>query len=207
MLNITQDLLREIETKINELDDEYSHVRGKILTEADLKCSIFMKLHEIPILAEPEEIAEGGILASKIHSELSWFNEKYQLQIRPDITILDPSSLKVFPFSQISRDSPSKGFEFMGDAIIFELKFNRKSTGIDEHYFKNQIKDDFDKIERLNERIDREIQEGAEGKIFCYFIIFNRTNITCQEFDDFIAQYGENERYKFIYKSGNEPID
>lgn len=87
--------------------------------------------------------------------------------------------------------SASKGFYFEGGGIIFELKFNRyKST----KKFLKEIQKDFEKFDKLKRLHD---------DIYCYFVIFNKTNNLCHELQNFINNNSSTSQHKLIYKSGN----
>jgi len=202
-MKITPTIKEIIEQKIEEIKDEYQKTQGLILTEGDLKCIIFSKLFALPEFAEKARTKDFDICAIPIHSELSWYGEEDKLSIKPDITILDPENLSIIhglngvPF-------PSKSCHFVGHAIIFEIKFIRDKTGITPTIFQGPIMNDFNKIKGLFDRLS--MQDGVKDT-FCYFIIFNKTNKTCEEFDDFInrGQYNlpYSDYFKYIYVTGN----
>jgi len=51
-------ILPQIDEKIREIEAEYQVTKGLILTEDDLKCILFKKLHEIDsVLDDPRWIA------------------------------------------------------------------------------------------------------------------------------------------------------
>jgi hypothetical protein len=92
---------------------------------------------------------------------------------------------------------PRKQYEFGGNALIFELKYIRTKI-LSEFIFKKEIKKDFDKIQRLIEKLNNECNPA---KVFCYFIVFTKTLNYCTAFTQFIRDKGESENYKFIIKS------
>jgi hypothetical protein len=81
-----------------------------------------------------------------------------------------------------------------------ELKFIRNKTGIQNTTLKGPITKDFEKIKRLFAKLE---SQNKADEVFCYFIIFNKTNIKCKEFDLFIEQNGQSNRHKIIYGTGN----
>lgn len=198
-----------IEQKITELEKEYQKMQGLILTEDDLKCSLYNKLMQIPEVSQRIETQDKQICANSIHTEVSWYDNNNNLTIKPDITILEPEHLSILhrycsnlrlPSKQFPR-LPSKQFSFSGTAIIFELKFIRNKTGIRPTTFKGQIMKDYRKIQGLFARLD---SQEMPNNVFCYFVIFNKTNITCRVFDRFIEEQNrQSNRYKFIYATGN----
>jgi hypothetical protein len=190
-----------IEAKIKEIEKEYHQSPGIILTEDDLKCSVYGKLMEIPELSAKTSTQDPHICANSIHAEVSWYDDNGKLTIKPDVTVLEPKNLSILHgcYGYGAR-LPSKQFEFFGKAIILELKFIRNKTGIRYATLNGLIKKDFIKIERLFERLE---SQGKPDEVFCYFIIFNKTNIKCREFDHFIEQNRQSDRHKILYATGN----
>lgn len=194
-----------IEQKIAEIEQEYQKTQGLILTEDDLKCLFYRKLMQIPNLSKRTRTNDKKIYAKPIHTEVSWYDDDGKLTIKPDITILEPEHLSILHKygGQGKLRLPSKQFAFYGKAIIFELKFVRNKTGITLKSFNgsnNSIMKDYDKIQKLFERLE---SQERPNEVFCYFVIFNKTNIKCSEFDSFIQQNGESSRHKIIYATGN----
>jgi len=190
-----------VEEKIRDLEREFQQCQGLILTEDDLKCLVFGKLMEIPDLSEKEITLDTYISASPVHAEVSWYDDNRKLTIKPDITILDPQNLSVLHGCYGDHAKlPSKQFEFYGKAIILELKFIRNVTGIKSATLRGPIWKDFEKIKRLFERLE---SQGYPDDVFCYFLLFNKTNTKCREFDSFVEQNGQSDRHKIIYATGN----
>ena len=189
-----------IEQKITEIEQEYKQTQGLILTEDDLKCLLYSKLMQIPELSQKIETQDKGIYSKSIHTEVSWYDIREKLAITPDITILEPEHLSILHRYGNKLSLPSKQFSFSGKAIIFELKFIRNKTGIRPTTFNGQIMKDYEKIRKLFARLD---SQEAPDAMFCYFVIFNKTDIKCSEFDDFIKQNGQSNRHKIIYATGN----
>ena len=196
-----------IEQKITGIEQEYQKTQGLILTEDDLKCLFYRKLMQIPNLSKRSRTNDKKIYAKPIHTEVSWYDKDGRLAIKPDITILEPENLSIL--YKYNRDGsklklPSKQFAFNGKAIIFELKFIRNKTGITRKTFNGSIMNDYTKIQNLFERLDS--QEMPDG-IFCYFVIFNKTDIKCNEFEDFRERNRESYRHKIIYATGKVLLD
>lgn len=190
-----------IEQKIAEIEGEYQQTKGLILTEDDLKCLLYGKLMQIPELLQPIETQDLEIYANSIHTEVSWYDNDGKLTIKPDITILEPEHLSILHRYGSNLRLPTKQYSFNGNAIIFELKFIRNKTGIRQTTFNGLIMNDYKKIKRLFSKLD--LQYMPES-VFCYFVIFNKTNIKCREFDQFIEEEnGRSNRYKIIYATGN----
>lgn len=190
-LHNDENLKRNIEVKLEELGEYYNQNKGVILTETDLQCILYNKLLEIPQLNRIERTANNEeIYSHYVHTEISWFDDNGKLTLKPDISLISPSSLKVGN-GQKGLAMPTKGFYFMGGGIIFELKFNRyKST----KKFLSEIKKDFEKFKKLD-RLHRDI--------YCYFVVFNKTSNMCNELINFIQNYNSSSKHKIIYKSGN----
>ena len=192
-----------IEQKITEIEEEYQRTQGLILTEDDLKCLLYSKLMQISELSQPRETQDRQIRANSIHTEVSWSDANGRYTIRPDITILEPECLSILHGKGSKLPLPSKQFEAHGKAIVFELKFIRYKSGITLKVFdgkKSSIMKDYRKIQRLFDILD---SQGKPNDMFCYFIIFNKTNKKCGEFDRFIERNGESIRHKIIYVTGN----
>jgi len=200
-----------IERKIAEIEKEYQQTQGLILTENDLKCLLYKKLMQITKLSKPIETQDQKIYANSIHTEVSWYDKNDKLTIKPDITILEPEYLSILSkydkYKSIKLPLPNKEFSFYGKAILFELKFIRNKKGITPKIFnnpKNSIERDFKKIQELFERLK---SQGGDNDVFCYFVIFNKTDIKCKEFEHFMGQNRHGHRYKVIYATGNVQIN
>lgn len=197
---IDENIKKLIEQKIAEIEKEYQQTQGLILTEDDLKCVLYGKLMQIFELSNSKETRDQhNIYATFVHTEVSWYDQNNKLTKRPDITVLEPENLSILQRDDHKLELPSKGCSFSGDAIIFELKFIRNKAGITQRTL-NPIKKDYEKIQKLFEKL-RDLK--ASNNVFCYFVIFNKTNIKCREFDIFIERNGQGESYKIIYATGN----
>lgn len=189
-----------IEQKIREIGQNYQQAQGLILTEDDLKCLFYERLSQIQSLSNRARTQDRQITASYIHTEVSWYDDNDRLTIKPDITILDPEHLSILHRYGSDLRLPSKQFHFVGKAIIIELKFIRNKTGIRLSTVNGPIKKDYNKIQKLFAIFD---SQDKPNDLFCYFVIFNKTNIRCKEFDRFIQQHGQSHRHKIIYATGN----
>ncbi|MEJ3718119.1 hypothetical protein WGM54_08890 [Paenibacillus polymyxa] len=189
---------------INKIEQEYQLIKGLILTESDLKCHLYYRLMQKMRYKSPYPTQENMIYANSVHSELPWYDDQNKLTIKPDITILEPGALSIVRGVGGRLKLPSKQFEFSGKALIFELKFIRGKKGITKRVFDERILPDLMKIQRLFQRID---SQGVFGHVFCIFVIFNKTNKVCDEFSEFIKEYGEGDDYKVVYGTGNVDMD
>lgn len=201
---IDDNIKKLIEDKIDEIEKEYQRIQGLILTEDDLQCLLYNKLIQISELSAPKRAKEHTaghreVYATSIHSEITWYDQDNKLKIRPDITILEPENLNILQKGEYKIKLPSKEYSFSGDAIIFELKFVRNKTGITRVTL-NTIKEDYEKIQKIFKRL-RDLK--ASNEIFCYFVIFNKTDIKCREFSDFLEQNRLSKSHKIIYATGN----
>ena len=190
----------EIVSTIKNIEKEYQMIKGLILTESDLKCHIYLRLMQKMKYKYPSLTRDAGIYANQIHSELSWYDDSGKLTIKPDITILESSGLSIVRGSGNRINLPSKQYEFKGRAIIFELKFIRDKRGITTKIFNQKIMPDYNKIQRLFNRLD---MQGMFNQVFCFFVIFNKTNKVCKEFIEFINSNGFSDRHKILYGTGN----
>ena len=112
----------EIESEIARLADDYAAHRALILTERDLQCQLYNRLTAIPMLAGHFPTEDPGITGSRVHADLSWFDNNKRLSILPDISIVEVEHLRTL--ASVTRGRlPSKQFAFSGNAIIFETKF------------------------------------------------------------------------------------
>ncbi|EJQ42360.1 hypothetical protein IEE_03925 [Bacillus cereus BAG5X1-1] len=193
--------LARIEGKVSEIEREFQRIQGLILTEDDLKSILFSKLMSIPEFFSPRQTRDSNIYATALHTEVSFFNEAEELRIIPDISIIEPEHLSILHFfNDDGLDFPSKQYSFGGKAIIFELKFIRNKNGITYSKFRNEILKDFEKIQELFQRLDN---LDMSNDVFCYFIIFNKTDIYCNQFQEFLETHRNDARYKIIYATAD----
>lgn len=198
---MNENINQSIEEKIVELSILFDENKGIILTEDDLKYHLVNKLFEIEYLSGFHKTYDESIKAVKIHCELSWYDENGKLTIKPDITIIEPFNLSILHGINFKK-VPSKGFNFVGEAIIFELKFIRNKKGITNKLFKDEILKDWNKINRLINKLSLPPIENIPQ---CYMVIFSKYNIVCDDFTKLILQ-NNNEHIKIIYHSGNVNI-
>ncbi len=213
---ITSVLKKKIERIIADIEREYHNTQGLILTEDDLKClihsrlrSYFWSLHYTlrrqrmlndtikGNLTWRMRTSDQHIYASPVHAEIPWYDDNDRLAIRPDITILEPKTLSILHGLDDPR-LPSKQFEFGGQGIILELKFIRNRTGLGRDDVEEVLKD-FKKITRMCDRLAR---QGKSEDLFCYLVVFNKTDIVCNEFLQFMQDNGVGPHHKVIYATG-----
>lgn len=196
---LSRELRTIIEEKIAEIEREYQQIQGLILTEGDLKCLLYGKLSQVRWLAQPTDTEDPGIRANCVHTEVSFYDERGHLAIKPDITILEPQHLSILHGRGYRVRLPSKQFQFGGRTIVFELKFIRNKNGINKTMFR-KIREDYNKIQRLVATMD---SQGMPNDVFCYLVIFNKTNRKCAQFTRLIKEENkESNRHKIIYATG-----
>lgn len=200
---LDDEIKKLIEQRIEEIEKEYQQTQGLILTEDDLKCLLYARLTQILKLPDSERTEDPQeVYGTFIHSEITWYDLNNKLRIKPDITILNPKNLRIVQRDSDKLKLPSKEFSFSGDAIIFELKFVRNKAGINLKITKS-IKKNFEKIQKVFDRLH---ELKASNKVFCYFVIFNKTDVKCKEFESFVKDNGQGNAHKIIYASGNAVI-
>lgn len=192
-------ILADIEDQIDKLAVAYSEAPGLILTEDDLKCLLHSKLSGLSPFRGAFVTQDPGVLATTVHSEVSWFDSKNKLTIKPDLTILDPQRLKILSGNARRASLPSKGYGFDGKAIILELKFIRQKSGITDSLYNREILRDWQKIERLRKKLE---DQGSTDAIFCYFVIFNKGAAACRNFGRFLSENRNGVNHKILYKPG-----
>lgn len=175
---ITNENKAEITRAVQEIATEFRASPGIILTEDDLKCRLFGRLSNSSTFGGVHATADEGISASKVHAEVSWFGDDGKLTIKPDLTILDPSCMSLTRSMKDNMRFPSKRFHFIGQSIIFEIKFVRDGRKFKRSEFKS-IERDFEKILGLFERLSG---SGHEKLVFCYFVIFSKGHIASEDF-------------------------
>lgn len=196
--------IESILIKISELEREYQDCQGLILSEDDLKCQLFSKL--TTVCNNDNETIDSGIKGSPLHSEINFFNEKGELKLRPDISIIEPNELSILHSVNLTvknnriyfERTSGKEFEFSGNTIIIELKFCKNKSGINSRHIKTYLKD-IEKIQRLQNIIN--VNSHGNYKILGVFVIFNKTNLKASGFDDVCKL--ENESLRIFYGTGN----
>ena len=203
---LNYEVVSDIEAAVRSIENEYRRNQGLILTESDLAALIYARLRVLfhkpgnkSGLYWHMRTQDPDVLASPLHLEVPWYDLNGKLKIRPDITILEPAQLSILHRYGDGLRLPSKQFEFAGNAIILELKFIRYKSGITVHALE-QIARDFSKVREnlMNARGNPNLL----GSPYCLFVIFNKTDNRCAEFDQYLAEHAEGDWYKYIYGSG-----
>ena len=193
-----------IENIIRNIEKEYQRNQGLILTESDLGSLIYCKLRGILLSRNPRNDSglqwrmrtqDQHIFACPVHLEAPWYDDDGRLTVRPDITILEPGHLSILHSYGDGLRLPSKQFAFAGKAIVLELKFIRSKKGITPHVLK-QVAKDFGKIDELR-------RNHNPGTLYCLFVVFNKTDNRCIEFEQYLSGHMGSDWYKYIYSTGN----
>lgn len=172
-------LCPKIDHALRRVEAHFRTVPGLILTESDLKCVLYQELASLPALKEPVRNPDD-LLATSIHTEVSWFDPEKKLSIISDLAILDPRCLQIQqgPYNSHrwyhervrkahQQPLPSKGYAFGGMAINFELKFAR--TWVEYALWSAQ--NDYKKIKNLEGIL---AQTHMPGEMFHYIVVFSR---------------------------------
>jgi hypothetical protein len=201
---LDEKVLKDIESKVKEIEQIFKRIKGLILSESDLKCLIYHKMYGY--FSAPEQTEDEGIKAISLHSEISWFDEEKKLTIRPDITIIDPRNLNISKNAHnytitndgtIKRRKAGKPFYFWGKGIIIEIKFISKKSGVDQKTIDSIGKDvaKYQRLARIND------------KLLCLLVVFNKTNNGFDLFERNREQWGQIPNLKIIYGSSCMRVD
>lgn len=191
-----------IQTVVESVYAKAKQIPGLILTEGDLKCHLFLELAKSPEFSSPVQTQENHILATPLHTEVSWFDKDEKLTIKPDITILSPEHLSIIYERHTCKLPPRKQFSFDGQAFIFELKFIRSWSGFTSSKL-DEVKKDFQKIKSLFDRLHG---IRAANDTFCYFIVFSRYRCTNPDWNNFFRENDKHEHWRCIYRSLDVPL-
>ena len=205
-MSLNYDVIPEIVNTIRSIEDEYQYNQGLILTESDLGSLLYGHLRDIFFRRPPVNNSglywrmstqDPHIFASPLHLEAPWYDNDGKLTIRPDITILEPAQLSILHRYGDGFRLPSKQFEFAGSAIIMELKFIRYKSGITIRALEG-IRKDFNKIENLRRRRNTDLMDS----LYCLFVVFNKTDNRCPEFDEYLSKQAQGEWFQYVYGTG-----
>lgn len=184
-------LKSQIEKKIDDIEEYYNNYKGVILTETDLQCIMYQKLLEIEQLSRIEQTNNReDIKTHCVHTKISWSDSEGKITIEPDISLVKPLNLTIdHDIKDLTK--PTKEAHFTEGGIIFKLKFNKYKSSV---RLLDEIKKDFTKFRRLKQ---------INNKIFCYFVVFNKTNYIHKELEKFLQNNLSSDTHKIIYKTGN----
>lgn len=202
-------LLYQVERCISRINLEYRLTPGSILTEHDLRCQLHNRLSALPELRRASPIQDRKTLGTRIHHDLSWYDQNDKLRIRPDITILEPECLTIpdcrpnrvldlfsgCGYRRGNNTLPSKEFAFAGNAITIELKFARNGITQAMDRF---VRKDLEKTKRLFQILD---DRGEGETVFSYLVILNRFQQPPWQTSlaKFLAENRIGRRHKILY--------
>jgi hypothetical protein len=212
LLNFSS-LIPQIDGVLAHLGEEMRRVPGLVLTEDDFQCRLYSMLSAIPELEEPRPTLDPDVLATPVHSEVSWYDEAGRLLIRPDITILEPEHLSLLhgylpPIPAGSEPEleptawpplPNKGFEFGGRAVVFELKFARYGLN---RVMTSKVLEDWVQAQRLLSLL---AARGEAGSTFVYIVVANKfaQKPTRGPLYELMRAFGESSLHKIVYIPGS----
>ena len=124
MDKVTQSWIDATKRALRNLQENYNIHRGLVLTEGDLECHMFSELLRQPEFSGYHPSRDRAYSTSFIHSQVTWFKPAQMSGFEVDITICDPSRLRVVKQEMLEK-WPSKGFVYDGQCVAIELKFIR----------------------------------------------------------------------------------
>ena len=138
---------------IKELVLEFEKNPFNFLSEDDVKCHLFMKLWSKGNFDRLQRTEDGQEI-SALHSEVTYFDERHELSVHTDISIINPEQTDVYSRGRRHRGSGaelSKQYEFRESFAVVEIKYNRGtwSKGNTKRYWTN----DLEKLQKLQKRI------------------------------------------------------
>ncbi len=187
---IDEHLIPRIENEIRDLASDCKWIPGLVLTADDFKCQLFLRLLRLPG-ADQSYQSEDGLWASPLHAEVPWFDKSHNLRLKPDITITDPSRLRVL--GPPKGHPRSKYFAFSGDSVLIELKYCRREDSISPHDVEI-IRDDVQKIQLL---IDIALKRGSP-KIYGVVAVLSRYPGRCAELQKLEDEVAAHQAIKLI---------
>ena len=127
---------------IRDLQREYSHNKGLILTEGDLECHLYKRLTDSPNFNNYAKTKSSDWKTGFVHSQITWFKRENDSGFRVDLTVLKPENLSIQDYEN-SETYPHKGYFHDGMVVAIELKFIRTA---EETEIENKAKEDYLKI-------------------------------------------------------------
>ncbi len=130
------------------IESFYSQNRNpkSFLTEDDVRCKLFAKLHS----------GLRGFRSVSVHAEVRWYggnqNGRNKLKYRSDLVVIDKNDLQIndniFPL-------PSKGYGFNRYYAIIEIKLRRPNDKNSDNKYKQIIQKDINKLREIKERTSK----------------------------------------------------
>lgn len=204
-ISINQELVDRIIKELQSLESEFQEHKALLLTEDDLKCHVFKRIHSL--IPDNTQTVDSDVSGSALHSEVKFFDENGKLTLIPDLTLISPKNISIYHSVEFRIKKkgpkygplPSKSFEIGGDAIIIELKFCREQTGITETDIAS-YQTDLDKIKRLQRLVLS--RSGGRDKLFGIVAVFNKTNLGRNLYEEFKTRNSEENRIYIFYGTG-----
>ena len=142
-----------LQSCINEIVSEFEENSFNFLSEDDVKCHLFMKLWTKGDFSKFQN-TEDGQKISALHSEVTYFDERHELNVHADISIINPEQTDVYSRGRRYEGTGaklSKQYEFRESFVVVEIKFNKGawSKGNTKRYWTN----DLEKLRELQRRI------------------------------------------------------
>lgn len=191
---------QDIENFVREIERDYQHTQGLILSEHDAQCLLYSKIsaHLARERHSRLQTADQGIWASPLHTEINFLDANRELLIRPDITLLDVQDVSLTQRGA-TRLVQRKGFAFWGSAIVIELKFCKYLKGITPR-FADSVRRDCEKIEELRRRL---YPQSENPTLSGLVVVFSRSNRHCDSFSQLLDYYSRNPVVKIVYATSN----
>jgi hypothetical protein len=192
---------QDIESFVRDIEHDYQHTQGLILSEHDAQCLLYSKISAHLASADYSrlETADQGVWASPLHTEINFLDDNNELLIRPDITLLDVRNVSMTQRNAATRLVKRKGFAFWGSAIVIELKFCKYLKGITQR-FTDSVRRDCEKIERLSSRL---YPQNEDPTLSGLVVVFSRSNRNCDSFNQLINEYSDNPVVRILYATSN----
>lgn len=189
----------DVATAVSAIERQYQQVPGLILTEFDAQCLLFGELRNMLEQRGQAQINtdRDGVLASPIHGEIKILDSSRKLLLRPDIIVMNDRSMSLVREDE-EQLSARKGFVFYGSALYVEVKFCKKSVGIDAK-FSREVESDCQKLENIHARL---YPENENAEMAGCVVVINKTNIKCVEFEQLIEEKRTSQIAKIIYATG-----
>lgn len=190
----------EIASCVSEIEQDYRSSPGLILSEDDAKCLLFGKI-QLLLAGRGQSrgvTAQESVFASPLHTEIKFLDQNGALSIRPDITVMDTTSLSLV-HSREGLNVNRKGFVFYGSATAIEIKFCKARQGIDSR-FTSSIQRDCEKLIEIRQRLYPPNEPATFNAVV---VVFNRSSRVCQAFNDLQNQYMGAASVRIVYASAN----
>lgn len=203
---IINDLLVDrILGQLQDLEAEFQRHKALLLTEDDLKCHVFKRIHSF--IPDNSQTMDADVSGSALHSEVKFFDENGKLTLVPDLTVISPRNISIYHSVEFRITHkgpkygplPSKSFEIGGSVVIIELKFCRDQAGITGANIQS-YQEDLDKIKRLQSLVHQ--RSGGRDKLLGIVAVFNKTDLGRTLFEEFSARNADVAGIKVFYGTG-----